>query len=226
MPAARHDAGRLVALVAAEDEDDRRQQLRAGRAGRRSRPGPACRARAGRCPAPAARARAPRRGARPRRRGGRRRGWAARRRTSAAGAGGRWCGRRRGSGRRGAPGGAARRPASSGRGRSGSTPPARSALLTVADRHTSRTCGGQVDDHLLPHRPAVGVLQEVHLVEHDEAEVVERRRAGVDHVAQHLGRHHDDRRVAVDGVVAGEQADVAGAVARRAGRGTSGSTAP
>ena len=71
----------------------------------------------------------------------------------------------------------------------------------------------EVDDDLLPHRAAVGVLQEVHLVEHDETEVVERRRAGVDHVAQHLGRHHDDRGVAVDGVVAGQQADPAGAVA-------------
>ncbi len=71
----------------------------------------------------------------------------------------------------------------------------------------------EVDDDLLPHRAAVRVLQEVDLVEHDEAEVVERRRPGVDHVAQHLGRHHDDRRVAVDGVVAGEQADAADAVA-------------
>ena len=33
---------------------------------------------------------------------------------------------------------------------------------------------GQVDDHLLPHRSAVRILEEVHLVEHDEAEVVER----------------------------------------------------
>ena len=31
----------------------------------------------------------------------------------------------------------------------------------------------QVDDHLFPHRAAVGVLQEVHLVEHHECEVVE-----------------------------------------------------
>ncbi len=81
-------------------------------------------------------------------------------------------------------------------------------MLTVADRHTSRTRVGQVDDHFLPHRAAVGVLQEVHLVEHDDGEVVERRAAGVDHVAQHLGGHHHHRRVAVDRVVAGEQADV------------------
>ena len=30
----------------------------------------------------------------------------------------------------------------------------------------------QVDDHLLPHRAPVGVLEEVHLVEHDQSEVV------------------------------------------------------
>ena len=84
-------------------------------------------------------------------------------------------------------------------------------LGCVADRgrqahqpHPSR----EVDDHLLPHRPAVGVLQEVHLVEHDDRESIECRAARVDHVAQHLGGHHDHRRVAVDRVVAGEQPDV------------------
>ena len=83
-------------------------------------------------------------------------------------------------------------------------------LLGVGDRgrqahqaHRRR----QVDDHLLPHRPAVGVLEEVHLVEDDDAEAVERRRAAVDHVAEDLGGHHDDRGVAVDGVVAGQEAD-------------------
>ena len=72
---------------------------------------------------------------------------------------------------------------------------------------------GEVDDDLLPHRTAVGVLEEVDLVEHDQAEVVERGRPGVDHVAQHLGGHHHDRRLAVDGVVAGQQADATVAVA-------------
>ena len=55
--------------------------------------------------------------------------------------------------------------------------------------------------------PAVGVLEVVHLVEHDAAQAVERAATGVDHVAQHLGGHHHDRRVAVDRVVAGQQAD-------------------
>ena len=65
----------------------------------------------------------------------------------------------------------------------------------------------QVDDHLLPNRAPVRVLEEVHLVEHDESEVVQRPRPPVDHVAEDLGRHHDDRGVAIDRVVAGEQPD-------------------
>ena len=85
---------------------------------------------------------------------------------------------------------------------------------------------GQVDDHLLPHRAAVGVLQEVDLVEDDHAEVAQRPGAAVDHVAQHLGGHDHDRGVAVDGVVAGEQADLRRRRGCGPGRGTSGSTAP
>ncbi len=83
-------------------------------------------------------------------------------------------------------------------------------LGSVADRgrqahqlHVRR----EVDDHLLPDGTAVGVLEEVDLVEDDEAEVAEVPGAAVDHVAQDLGRHHHDRGVAVDHVVAGEQPD-------------------
>ena len=72
----------------------------------------------------------------------------------------------------------------------------------------------EVDDHLLPDRAPVGVLEVVDLVEHHPLEPLERARSGVDHVAQHLGGHHDDRRVAVDRVVAGEQSDLLGAVDR------------
>ena len=86
--------------------------------------------------------------------------------------------------------------------------------------------GGQVDDDLLPHRAARRVLEVVHLVEHDVAQAVERRRARVDHVAQHFGGHHHDRRVAVDRVVAGEQADAGRRRTRGRSRRTSGSTAP
>ena len=63
----------------------------------------------------------------------------------------------------------------------------------------------EVDDHLLPDGAAVPVLQVVHLVEHDRPQPLEGGRGGVDHVAEHLGRHHHDRCVAVDGVVTGEQ---------------------
>ena len=63
----------------------------------------------------------------------------------------------------------------------------------------------QVDDHFLPNRSAVGVLQEVHFVEHHYRQVAQRRAAGVDHVAQHFCGHHHHGCVSVDGVVAGEQ---------------------
>ncbi len=71
---------------------------------------------------------------------------------------------------------------------------------------------GEVDDHLLPHRAARRVLQIVDLVQHDGVQAVERGRSRVDHVAEHLGGHHHDRRVAVDHVVAGQQPHAGGAV--------------
>ena len=88
-------------------------------------------------------------------------------------------------------------------------------LFRVGDRgrqRDDRDAAREVDDHLFPHRAARGVLEIVHLVEHGVAQPVERRGARVDHVAQHLGGHHHDRRVTVDHVVAREQADVVGAV--------------
>ena len=88
-------------------------------------------------------------------------------------------------------------------------------LLGVRDgrrQRDDRDLGRQVDDHLFPHRAAGRVLEVVHLVEDRVAQALEGRRTGVDHVAQHFGRHDHDRRVAVDRVVAGEQADVGRAV--------------
>ena len=73
-----------------------------------------------------------------------------------------------------------------------------SALDTVADRHTSRTLGARWMMTSSHTGPAVGVLEVVDLVEHHVAQVAQRRRARVDHVAQHLGGHHHDRGVAVD----------------------------
>ena len=89
-------------------------------------------------------------------------------------------------------------------------------LLGVAHRRGQRHHPhrlGQVDDHFLPDRAAGPVGQVVHLVEHDVAEAGQRRRPGVQHVAEHLGGHHDHRRVAVDAVVPGEQAHRAAVVA-------------
>ena len=73
---------------------------------------------------------------------------------------------------------------------------------------------GQVQDHLLPHRTAHPVGQEVHLVHDDVGKSVQCRRIRVQHVAQHFGGHHHDVGVAVDRLVAGEQAD---ALRRRTG---------
>ena len=69
-----------------------------------------------------------------------------------------------------------------------------------------------MDDDLLPHRAAEPVGEVVHLVHDDATEAPQRRRPGVQHVAQHLGRHDDDRGLAVEGDVTGEQADLVGAV--------------
>ena len=71
----------------------------------------------------------------------------------------------------------------------------------------------QVDDDLFPDRAAEPVGQVVHLVHHHVAETVQGGRTGVEHVAQHLGGHHHHGRVAVDRVVAGQQADLGRAVA-------------
>ena len=89
-------------------------------------------------------------------------------------------------------------------------------LLRVRDRgrkaHEVDVRRG-MDDHLFPHRAAVGILQVMDLVEHDVAQPSQRRRVRVDHVAQDLGGHHDNGRVAVDRVVAGEEPHAGGAVA-------------
>ena len=41
----------------------------------------------------------------------------------------------------------------------------------------------EVNDHLFPHWAAIGILQEVHLVEHHHMQRLERRRACINHVA-------------------------------------------
>ena len=82
------------------------------------------------------------------------------------------------------------------------------------------------DDHLFPHRPPVGVLEVVHLVEHHQAEPVELRGAGEEHVAQDLGRHHDHGGVGSVRDVAGQEPHRVGSVHLGQFASTSGWTAP
>ena len=72
---------------------------------------------------------------------------------------------------------------------------------------------GKVDDHLFPHGATHPVGEVVHLVHHHEPQALEGPRPGVQHVAQHLGGHHDHGGLAVDAVVTREQADLLRAVA-------------
>ncbi|CPR04573.1 hypothetical protein BN971_00444 [Mycobacterium bohemicum DSM 44277] len=90
-------------------------------------------------------------------------------------------------------------------------------LLGVADRGRQADqphLVGQVQDHLLPHRAAHPVGEEVHLVHDDKRKSMQRRRIGVEHVAQHLGGHHHHGRVGVHRQVTGQQPDPLAAVAR------------
>ncbi len=65
--------------------------------------------------------------------------------------------------------------------------------------------GSRQDYHLLPHRPPIGILEVVDLVQHDQAQALQLGGAGEEHVAQDLGRHHDHRRVGPVRDVTGEQ---------------------
>ena len=71
---------------------------------------------------------------------------------------------------------------------------------------------GQMDDDLFPHRAAEPVGEVVDFVEDDEAEVRQASHVVVEHIAQHFGGHDDDRRIATDRRVSGEQTDVLGPV--------------
>ena len=86
----------------------------------------------------------------------------------------------------------------------------------VGVRNSGRQCNDpdvrrKVNDDFLPHRPAKVVLQVVHFVHHDHIGGGEALWLGVQHVAQHFGGHHHSGRVAIDRVVAGQQANVVGA---------------
>ena len=68
------------------------------------------------------------------------------------------------------------------------------------------------DDGLLPDRSPVGVLEVVHLVQHQEAQPGQLRGAGEEHVAHHFGGHDDDLGIGLVRHVAREQPDAVGAV--------------
>ena len=63
----------------------------------------------------------------------------------------------------------------------------------------------RVDDHLFPDGAPGPVLEIVHLVQDHETDLVESGPLGIDHVAEHLGRHDDDLGIPVDHVVPGQQ---------------------
>ena len=66
---------------------------------------------------------------------------------------------------------------------------------------------GQVQDHLFPHGPAELVGEVMDLVHHHVGQPGQVGRAGVQHVAEHLGGHHHNRGVRIDRGVTGEQPD-------------------
>ena len=87
----------------------------------------------------------------------------------------------------------------------------RAELLNV--RHRSRQRNdvhmlGKVNNRLFPHRATETVRQVVHLIHHHIAQAGQRGRVGVEHVAQHLGGHHDHGCFRVNARIAGEQTHV------------------
>ena len=102
-------------------------------------------------------------------------------------------------------------------------------LLGVADRRRKADqphVFGQVQDHLLPHRAPHPVGEKVHLVHHDMRKAMQRIRIRVQHVAKHFGGHHHHRRIPVDRLVAGQQADAFRRRTGAPGRRASGCSAP
>ena len=66
----------------------------------------------------------------------------------------------------------------------------------------------EVQDHLLPHGSAHPVGEKVNLIHDHVGETRKRLGTRVQHVAQHLGGHHHHRRIPIDRLVAGKQADL------------------
>ena len=87
----------------------------------------------------------------------------------------------------------------------------RAELLNVRHRRRQRNdvhMLGKVNNRLFPHRATETVRQVVHLIHHHIAQAGQRGRVGVEHVAQHLGGHHDHGCFRVNARIAGEQTHV------------------
>ena len=87
----------------------------------------------------------------------------------------------------------------------------RAELLNV--RHRSRQGNdvhmlGKVNNRLFPHCATETVRQVVHLIHHHVAQAGQRGRVSVEHVAQHLGGHHDHGCFRVNARIAGQQTHV------------------
>ena len=87
----------------------------------------------------------------------------------------------------------------------------RAELLNV--RHRSRQRNdvhvlGKVNNRLFPHSATETVRQVVHLIHDHISQAGQRGRVGVEHVAQHLGGHHDHGCFRVNARIAGEQTHV------------------
>ena len=67
---------------------------------------------------------------------------------------------------------------------------------------------GKVNNRLFPHRATETVRQVVHLIHHHIAQTGQRGRIGVEHIAQHLGGHHNHGCFRVNARIAGQQTHV------------------
>ena len=67
---------------------------------------------------------------------------------------------------------------------------------------------GKMNNRLFPHRATETVRQVVHLIHDHISQAGQRGRVGVEHVAQHLGGHHDHGCFRVNARIAGEQTHV------------------